>query len=45
MPTPIAHSINQKTEIAPDVPVAKPPKDMRSFFGVANVNVTISCKK
>ena len=33
------------TEAAPDVPVAKPPKDMRSFFGVANVNVTISCKK
>ena len=33
------------TEIAPDVPVAKPPKDLRSFFGVANVNVTISCKK
>jgi hypothetical protein len=29
----------------PEVPVAKPPKDMRSFFGVANVNVTISCKK
>ena len=28
-----------------DVPVAKPPKDLRSFFGVANVNVTISCKK
>jgi hypothetical protein len=33
------------TETAPEVPVAKPPKDMRSFFGVANVNVTISCKK
>ena len=32
-------------EAAPDVPVVKPPKDMRSFFGVANVNVTISCKK
>jgi len=29
----------------PEVPVAKPSKDMRSFFGVANVNVTISCKK
>ena len=33
------------TETAPEVPVAKPLKDMRSFFGVANVNVTISCKK
>jgi len=32
-------------EAAPEVPVAKPPKDMRSFFGVANVNVTISCEK
>ena len=32
-------------DAAPDVPVAKPPKDMRSFFGVANVNVTISCEK
>jgi len=32
-------------EAAPDVPVVKPPKDMRSFFGVANVNVTISCEK
>ena len=45
MPTPIAHTINQKTETAPNVPVAKPPKDLRSFFGVANVNVTISCEK
>jgi len=33
------------TETAPEVLVAKPPKDMRSFFGVANVNVSISCKK
>ena len=33
------------TETTPEVPVAKPSKDMRSFFGVANVNVTISCKK
>jgi len=33
------------TETAPDVPVAKPPKDMRSFFGVVNGNVSISCKK
>jgi len=28
-----------------DVPVAKPPKDMRSFFGVVNGNVSISCEK
>jgi hypothetical protein len=45
MPTPIAHSIYHVTKAAPEVPVAKPPKDLRSFFGVANVNVTISCKK
>jgi hypothetical protein len=44
-PIPSRLKMSSIIKTAPDVPVAKPPKDMRSFFGVANVNVTISCKK